>query len=369
MIKLRKGKHEAAVSLFIVIFATLLITVVTVGFARLMVKSQQQATTVDLSQSAYDSALAGVEDAKRALLAYQSSCPGPTCNNVTSAITSNTCNESLSLLGDLTESDGEVDISTNGDDNRLDQSYTCVKIRLNTADYLGSLSKDESKLIPLSGVGSFSKVKIQWFNNADTNNINLISPSGSTPLRKPGDWGVNSPPMLITQLIQFDPNFNLTNFDNDQNTNTLFLYPSAAGGINVKDFVLDQHTQPENAPQLIACNNSFSFDGYSCSVDININGSMNSRFLRISSIYNKTNYRIVLLNGSNQVVNFKAVQPEVDSTGRTNDMFRRVKSRVEFNTDFPYPEASIDLTGNLCKDFIVTDNSTHYDNYIKTCDP
>lgn len=356
MIKILNNKHKAAVSLFVVVFATLLITVVTVSFARLMVKSQQQATTTDLSQSAYDSALAGVEDAKRALIEHSRSANLDTTNWAT------TCNESLSGLGDLIESGGEIDITTGGNNNKLDQAYTCVKIRLNTADYLGSLSKDESKLIPLSSTGPFSKVKIQWFNNSDTNSIDLISPSGVTPLRTPGNWAVNVPPILRAQLIQFGDSFTLSSFDSDSsgNAETLFLYPADSGINEGLNFNKDSHVSGSNAPVLIDCDDRFSFDGYACSVTIDINGSMNNKLLRLSSIYNHTNYRIVLLDDLGAPVEFKAVQPEIDSTGRTNDMFRRVKSRVELNTDFPYPEATIDITGNLCKDFIVTDNADHY---------
>ena len=65
-----KSYRRGAVSIFIVVFTALLISIITVGFIRIMMRDQQRATDSDLSNSAMDSARAGVEDAKRALQRY-----------------------------------------------------------------------------------------------------------------------------------------------------------------------------------------------------------------------------------------------------------------------------------------------------------
>jgi hypothetical protein len=61
--------------------------------------------------------------------------------------------------------------------------------------------------------------------------------------------------------------------------------------------------------------------------------------------------------GSTGLIQFKAVQPKIDSTGRASDVFKRVSSRVDmYNTGLAYPNSAIDLLGgDFCKDFGVTD--------------
>ncbi|MET0979992.1 MAG: hypothetical protein ABWX90_01915, partial [Candidatus Saccharimonadales bacterium] len=189
--------------------------------------------------------------------------------------------------------------------------------------------------------------------------------SGPTvKLPRPGtQWDINYPALLRTQLMQTGGTFKLSDFDDSQpgnrgNANTLFLYP-ALSGLATMDFGIDGRRSPSNEPQRARCVASFTLE-YACSVTINlpapIDGAVANRnaFLRLSALYNGAHYKVELLNGGT-VVPFDNVQPEVDSTGRANDMFRRVKTRIEFNSDFIYPEAAVDIGNDLCKNFVITD--------------
>jgi len=379
----KRVKQSGAVSLFVVLFATLLITIVTVSFVQLMIKDQQQATTSDLSQSAYDSAQAGVEDAKR-LLVLDQACKNNTaastvnCGAITSALTpvpgqSDTDCDTIAKAGLVSETNGETIIQQNDStDSKLDQAYTCVKVGVNTDDYKGELNVNQSALVPITGVGIFDSVELSWFSRQDvsatTNDprVDFPTSSGEVPLPPVGEsWKFNYPPLLRTQLIQTGGSFKLSDFDNNpdgskSDANTLFLYPSATG-LPTKDFAaLDVRKTQTLGPQQTKCNTSFLASEYVCKVTIKlpapIDGNTANRgaYLRLTSLYNSAHFGVRLKSGSDYV-KFNGVQPQVDSTGRANDMFRRVKARVELKGDFTYPEAAIDMNGNLCKNFTVTD--------------
>ncbi len=394
-------RQSGAVSIFSVIIAALLLSVITVSFIRVMTNEQQQASNNDLSQSAYDSALSGTEDAKRALLRYATICKTSTettCKNLADKINSDTCNEVV-RLGNVIGSDsenkdgkvsgtyGEILIRQSEDDERLDQAYTCVKADLNTPDYVGKLSANESKLIPLktdpaSPNPTFTTVTLQWFTSedvkSDTKVVNLQPPAATLPLLSQEDWGETRPPLMRTQLMQVGKNFTLDSFDNNtstqSNANTMFLYPIGTTGStssisgNWTFLNRDVRRSGSIAPLGNNCKGSVKNGGYACTARLNLpepigntagDNTRGDAYLRLTALYNTTHFRVTLGGGSE----FHAVQPSIDSTGRANEFFRRIESRVDLeNTNFPFPEAAVDITNSLCKAFVITDQEADYSN-------
>lgn len=400
--------QRGAVSIFVVIFAALLITIVTVSFIRLMVTDQNQATNNDLSQSAYDSAQAGVEDAKRALLRYQSVCQtegAAACELLAQQLSTNECNQAL-RIGDVVPTSGElsdevpIQQSTSATDAILDQAYTCVTIDLETPDYLGSLAANQSKLIPLigkAGDGStrFDRVTLEWFSREDigtgsgTGVSLLAAQSAPLPLREQDEWPANRPALMRVSLMQHGTQFTLDDFDYSSgassNGNTLFLYPTSTSSSPTQPFSRDSRRASASAttpadiavdtPLGVECTPSLAEGGYACRTTLllpePINGGDRTAFLRLTALYNASHYRVTLSNVAT-AVNFNGVQPEIDSTGRANDLFRRVATRVDLvDTNFPMPNGALELSGNLCKDFSVT--ATAYipanSNNSTTCQP
>lgn len=378
-VMLSKEYQTGAVSIFIVVFTALLITVVTVSFVRTMVRDQQQASTTDLSQSAYDSALAGVEDGKRALVRYLSNCPlnpeiGTQCYNWYSTF-GESCDSVSTILGTASDNQ-ETMIQSDASDAALNQAYTCAILTLDTDNYLGELAVDQTHVVPLVSTSPFDHITIEWFDQRDlTDGSTDVSLPTEPQLPLHQEWPESRPPVLETQLVQVsEAGFRLDNFDNvsggTSNTNTLALYPSASGpSDNVLDFADNvRYSGAAGGPSSVRCDASVDAGNYACRVTIEVpdpvasDGDSNLRvaFLRLTPRYSGTNYRITMLNGA-AIAQFNGVQPAIDVTARANDIFRRVETRVEASAILPYPVAAVQVTGNFCKTFSVTDSIDDYD--------
>lgn len=407
-----RRRQSGAVSLFVVIFAMLILSVMTISFLRIMVTDQRQASDSDLSQSAYDSAQAGVEDAKRALLRYQATCRSSgaaACAAEALKVSSSVCNRGVVSTGAVSMSNvnggtptnpGEVIVqrSSATNDSVLNQAYTCLKIKLTTDDYIGQLSAGESRLVPLitEDGQTFDTVTVRWFSNDDVSgagsSLDIASGSSGVPLLEQASWPANRPSVMRSQLIQVGSSFTLSSFDStsggQSNANTVFLYPIRGGAtgpiVNTESFTARDIRKTSatgnplpSSPVQTRCATNISGGGYACETSLTLpapvgGGPIQVAYLRLTPYYNASHFQVILSQGGpidalgSNLRKFKDVQPEIDSTGRANDLFRRTQTRVDlYDTSFPYPDATLDITGNLCKDFAVT-NSTYIPG---TCTP
>jgi hypothetical protein len=373
MTELYRQRESGAAAIFIVIFASLLMMVVTLSFVKLMLSDQSQATTNDLSQSAYNSALSGVEDGKRLLL-LQQSCDGPTppsaavCFTAKTAIAAGNCDTIAAGLATGASNESPVGGAA------LNQAYTCVKITTNTFSYEKLLPQGQSQVVPLRSVLPFDTVVISWFSKDDLSSGATTSfPTAglTTPLPPTGGWPTNAPPIVRAQFMQTGDSFKLADLDAAGHANSVFLYPqkTPVGATTLSDISTDtRRIAPPSGPVGVKCTVAFAAK-YSCSIKIQYSAAAGSSaarnaFLRLNALYSDTHYSVQLYEGATPIA-FDGVQPIIDVTGRADNMFRRVLARVELAGSFVYPEAAIDMKNDLCKDFSVT-NDSYTPN---TCDP
>lgn len=378
--------EQGVASLFIVMFAILLLVTVSVGFMQIMMSEQIRSSDNELSQGAYDSALAGVEDGKRVITACMKS--GYDQNNdACKAINARECKTVSAAKLANPESNGEVYLKTANGANGTDyqQAYTCVKIQQQTAEYRGSMSQSgDSAVVPLTTASTDSFVKVRLFWRIP--NVSTVGlPSADITLPKLADWsgGATNPPrpaLMRTQLIQYkkdsiDPD----SFDLDGNGHTLYFSPNTTPSpLVAADFAADARRSGTLQPTIAKCTTLTINQGYNCVVEISVpnpvGGDPTSRqaYLRLTSIYTGADFMIQLLDTNNNIVKFDGVQPSIDSTGRAGDVFRRVDARVELvdpNESKLYPRATVDITKNFCKTFSVSTDAADYSDGVAVCNP
>ena len=398
MIK-RSDGQKGAVSLFIVIFAALLIITIGTAFVRIVIQGQMQATADDLSKSALDSAYAGVEDAKRAIAEYSvlecasSNVPvgnQDRCNELNQALVATAgsgwteCNSTIAagVATSVAAGSNEVAVKANNNaaDDSLNQAYTCVKVKMKPDNYVTTTRQDESivvKLKPEAGQ-SFDQVKIQWYALSGTT---ISVDDLSAGLKLPSTWPLNRPAVMKAQLLQHGSGFKLSDFDSDADFNaTQFLAPSSVG-TNIADFGSDnrQHQNESSSANTTAravrCDPTAT-SGYACEITLSLPANWDDddattddianrqAYLKLSQFYASasTEVSITLLNSTTPGIPVRITnQPVVDVTGRANDVFRRIQSRIDLDrSSIPNIESVVDVTRSLCKNFIVTDTEWQY---------
>ena len=356
--------ERGVTALFLVIFASVLLSIITISFSAMMVREQQNALNNNLSQSAYDSALGGTEDAKRVVAACRDG-SAAACN----AIDNRQCNtvQAAGINGGSGASD-EVRIQSSATMGReLDQAYTCVIIDTLTDEYLGKAQNNDTVMVPLVGESDFASVRISWGTTDDIGAAFAQYGSDATKFPRVADWPTTSPGLLRTQLIQYSGgSLNPSDFDTptgDTLASTLQLVPSATG-LQAADFAnAAAGRNTPNRPTPVRCASSLVVSRYACSVKITVPSSSNkTAFLRLVSLYKQSHFKVELLDSSDQIVRFDGVQPAVDATGRANDVYRRIEARLDVASDqsAAYPRATVDMLNNFCKSFSVTDDPSDY---------
>ena len=389
--KFKKG----AASFYVVAFSTLILLIIAASFTALVVAQITRTSNADLAQSAYDSAMAGVEDAKLAFYSYknclaQGAVAKPVvegedlgCDQIVYLMETPAENDCGVIARILARNDGseQVMIEESAGNNNMSQAYTCVKIQTKLNDYRATLSSDEQmkvirpKFDDGVSAGAIKQVRISWGaveSNRTTSqfsSFNPVFPSAANLTR------ALDPPVISFALLQAGDSFKLSDFgrvaDGRTNRGMVFLVPknqkenlsdeSTTGyvyrsekKIFASDFVKSNDKVSKNLPYAIDCDPDA--ESFLCSALIElpepIEGTRSDEnFVIVVSLpYGKptTDFSLQFCTGdgacdssiaetaeggSGGPVGLKGMQMGVDSTGRANDLFRRVETRLEEETD------------------------------------
>lgn len=390
---IRKNKQGAA-SFYIIAFSTLVLLVVMASFTALVVAQITRSSNDDLSQSAYDSALAGVEDAKLAYYNYQTCvAQGKTASKPANEKTGGfTCEEIIWLMDNASENvtdenancdvvakvlgrevvkDLGVVIKESEVNNNMQQVYTCVRVQTSPLDYRATVSESNSLKVVNVGLKDvpakeIKKIKVSWGNILDSSTANFITDSdiSSFPKEYSGSNLIN-PPVLGVALVQASDNFKASDFDvtvgDKTNKGLVYLVPRNGSGVNSLDktaMLKSNDKTLKNDPHEINCSDSGESE-FACAVEIELpepiggDRSDDNFMLAVSLMYGKaTDFALeffceegavcgketIVSEEGEEIANTnqastRNMQITIDSTGRANDLFRRVETRLEWTND------------------------------------
>lgn len=393
-----KTKRGAA-SFYIVAFSTLILMVIATSFAMVAISEISRSSNDDLSQSAYDSALAGIEDAKVAYInyrkckdagnsdsVYDNTVGSVKCGDIISWVEEKPdCNMVGHILGkikadenDLTEV--KVGSVVNGQ-NVTNQAYTCVKIDTNVPDYRKTLSANDSRFMVNLQNGDAStnnvkKIRIKWYTpyneKEKQRDVRFENYKGGKVVF-PSSTYISAPPVVELQILQTAEEFRMSDFEKTVSEGgvyktdraTLYLVPKEGSDdegennfISKVDVVKTNDRIASNKAFDVYCPKNPTTDFY-CKVDIEMPEPIgeglrrNDTFtLSVSLPYLQpnTDFAIELICDaddeqcaepigktnseessatSDMVVRLKNSQISIDSTGRANDLYRRIETRLE----------------------------------------
>ncbi|HMR72565.1 MAG TPA: hypothetical protein PKD68_01000 [Candidatus Saccharibacteria bacterium] len=358
-------RQSGFVSILTVLFFTTLISVATLSFARAMVLERQQQLEDELTKSAYNAALTGIEDAKRAM-SYCATLSGAERTTCYAALDNQTCpgfntTPTFTTLGIKASSSGQTS-TTSEDVTTAAQGYSCVIVTRDTPSIEGVLDPNSGvsevyEMRTAAASSAYERIRIFWGNPTDTVDG---APLATNP--QANNWG-NRPAILRIGLI----NASSGNLSLGSDFYNWFAVPVASSGVN--QFTLTPSVTLPRAN--VNCNATASNEGYRCYVDIMVSGWQHN-YLILSSVYKESNYRVVAcVNAGCSDTNrrtFSNVQPTIDSTGYTSGVARRVKVNVAAGSQTV--ANAIDTTYGFCKDFKVGTELGHFSDSAKSiCNP
>ena len=336
-------------SIMVVGVLVIILSLVTIGFARLMNRELNQSLNNQLSNSATYAAESGINDA----LTLVKQNPEATIDNCDAGITAlQNAGIGTSLAADSSS------------------KYTCVLIDPSPKDIIfGSIPNDSSqvvKLIPKNG--TIDSLMFSWEASNGTN-VNFDSSAGAPLLDEPNWNSQNLAPVLRVSLYPTGPGGSIL-----PSNKTYFFYPETSGGNN--NVVVTDYNN-DGALIGVRCGATSVPLWFSGSADLGCNVIVNnidtggggaSYIARITPVYTpaKVNIKGDSISPSG-TVEFIGAQSLVDVTARAVDSVKRLQARANVTdvtnniqnalTD-TVPEYALRSAGTLCKRLIVPSDGT-----------
>lgn len=339
-----KSRHneDGLVAMIVAGIIMVVLSLVTLGFARLMQREQRQSVDRSLSSQAFYAAESAINDAVAKI------------QDKTSPYTLNKPN------CDTTGSDAIFPSGTV--DSSLGSSYTCLIINQEppSLEYTNnSVTTANSKVVPVHATTNvnIATISLSWEDSTQPNPVaNCVS--AATPTLPPiSGWGSASPGLLRVDLIPAD----VLNRDTlAAKTASMYLYPvnnSCTGRVSSVAYNTLAGDANNGKILLVECKkvdvSVANHPPHACNLSINMALADQNKtyYLRMRSVYRDSSVTVKIYDGAtpqNQL-NLGGAQVLIDSTGKVNDVVRRIQVRVPVKRSYAVPENVLQTTDTICK--------------------
>src|SRR5487761_1298959 len=365
--------QQGFASIVVALVLILVLSLMTVGFAELMQREQRNSLDKQLSNQAYYAAETGLNDAVKAINAgfnqEKSSCQP--------------YNSSATGAGIQYLKDNNIEDSS-GSGNATGASYTCLLIdeapyllRYSTIDgYAGG----SSTVTEISGVVAdgttpsiIGSLMISWSNSSGVSTFVPSSfGSGSGMSFGRGDSGYPDTWPATTGVLRASLTPLISGGINrqylDSNTYSAFLYPNSSGSSSpncnlasaptalpascpTSSFASNLNSQSDtnlNAGVIADGNCNTANTPYACNVVIT-NLSQANYLLDLRSIYSDSQVAISAFDSNGNQLRIRNAQISLDSTGKAQDVLRRIQARVPYSNGYVHPDYSLESVDSICK--------------------
>ena len=301
-----QDRQEGLVAIIVTMVVMIILTLVVVGFARLMRREQRQSLDNQLNTQAFYAAETGINDAIEALKSDPTLDTGGTCG-------------------------------TAGVSNVLDAStkYSCLIVNsAPTSLEYSDIGTDYPRVIPIKPIGGgMNQINFSW--QAKDGSADFDCPDGpgglGSPDLPPTSAWTCATGMIRLDLVEITPGSGAgwRNKLND-GLRTLFLYPTVSGATPTPYSV----TAETGKIVPVACNSGMALRY--CQVNITSLSPASDYYIRIMSLYRSSAVTIQGFKpgggGAGVVVRLSGAQALIDSTGRATDVLRRMQVRVSLDS-------------------------------------
>lgn len=340
-----KKNEQGLAAVVVTIFVMLMLSLIVLAFSQISRREQRQALDRQLSTQAFYASEAGI-------------------NNMVNKIRTT----SMPLDSDADNSSCKSSVDSN---NKIDAdgvaAYTCVLYDRAPKELVyGTVGVDEGQVISLKTDGNnLVNLTLEWNGVGKGSDFKTCSqPAAMYDLPTPQDYKCNAG-MLRVQLFQTENSVAMLSRETlVNNSYTVYLRPITSEALSVvNNTSWQKHSSgPTGQGNIIGakCDNTTG----KCSATIS-SLPKSSMFMHVRSMYQPNELTITGKDGT-QDVRFNDAQIKIDSTGRAQDVLKRLQVRVPLRETMQSLGFAISALDGICKKLSVLPDTTKSDS---DCNP